>query len=734
MRCRRFPALLLSAACGLFCLIPAAVRADEPRPRPQQAREDFFEKSVRPILAANCFECHGPMKKRGGLRLDSRAAAFKGGDTGPVIVPGKPGESRLLTALSHKDKLKMPPDGPLPPKQIEALTRWVQLGAPWPDTDDKVRPAPGDGGFTITAKDRAFWSFRPIADPPSPRVRDAAWVKTAVDPFILARLEAAKLRPSEPADRRTLIRRVTFDLIGLPPTPEEIDAFLKDDRPDAFAKVVDRLLASPHYGERWARHWLDVARYGEDQAHTFQARKYPDGYRYRDWVVQALNDDMPYDRFVKEQIAADLLDLPDRKANLPALGFFALGPVYYGDPKKLDQYDDRLDTLGRGVLGLTVACARCHDHKFDPISSKDYYALAGVFASTDYLEVPIGPVPGGDFVGPEPKPDGKKKPAAPKGPVIHTLKEFPQPTNLRVHLRGSPDTLGDVAPRRFLAILGGDDARPFTKGSGRLELAEAIAAKDNPLTARVIVNRLWQHHFGKGLVRTPSNFGSLGERPTHPELLDHLATKLIQSGWSLKALHREILLSATYQQASRFDKQKYETDPDNKLLWRMNRRRLEVEPWRDAMLAVAGNLDAKLGGPPLDLTAPTNHRRTLYGAVSRHQLNNLLRLFDFPDPNITCAERSVTTVPLQQLFVLNSEFMAGNAKALAARLTASEKDDGARIQRAFLLVYGRPATDREQKLGLDFLKGSEAKDGKALSRWDEYAQVLLSANEFLYVD
>jgi hypothetical protein len=725
---RRWSAgLRLSASWGWLCVAACAAAAEPPgSSRPQ---DDFFEKSVRPVLATHCFECHGSMKKRGGLRLDSRAAVLKGGDSGPAVVPGKPEESRLLTAISHKnDKLKMPPEAPLPARDIEILTAWVKQGAPWPGADDKVRVVAGDSGFRLTDKDRAFWSFQPVADPPAPSVHDADWGKTSVDRFVLAKLEAANLRPSEPADKRTLLRRVTFDLTGLPPTPEEIDAFVDDESPDAYAKMVDRLLASPAYGERWARHWLDVARYGEDQAHTFEARKYPYGYRYRDWVTQALNDDMPYDRFLKEQIAADLLDLPDRKANLPALGFFALGPVYYGDAKKLDQYDDRIDTLCRGMLGLTVACARCHDHKFDPISQKDYYGLGAVFAGTDYVELPFGPQPMGP---PDPPDNPKKKPTPLKGPVVHALKDAAKPVDFRVHLRGNPDMLGEEAPRRFLAILGGE-GKPFTKGSGRLELAEAVASKDNPLTARVLVNRVWMHHFGKGLVRTTSNFGSLGERPSHPELLDHLTTQFIKSGWSLKALHREIVLSATYRQSSHFDRQKFDVDPDDRLLWRMSPRRLEVEAWRDAMLAASGSLDRTLGGPSLDLASPDNHRRTIYGAISRHDLNALLRLFDFPDPNLTVGERPSTTVPLQQLFVLNSEFMVRNARALAARL-AADKDDAARIRRAYVLLYARPPSDRELKLGLDFIGGHDDAAAK-LSRWEQYAQALLGANEFMYVD
>jgi cytochrome c553 len=724
------PAVTLGAGCWLLSALTSPAAAADP-PTSASAR-DFFEKSVRPVLATHCFECHGAKKQRGGLRLDSRAAILAGGDTGPAVVPGSPDKSLLIKAVHYKDEPKMPPKGQLAPAQVAALSAWVQQGAPWPQATAEVRPVARGPGFTITPKDREFWAFRPIADPPVPAVQDRAWPRNSLDHFVLARLEAAKLRPVEAADRRTLIRRATFDLTGLPPTPAEVEAFVQDPAPDAFARVVDRLLASPHYGERWARHWLDVARYGEDQAHTFQARKYPQGFRYRDWLIRAFNQDMPYDRFVVEQIAADLLDGPGKLERLPALGFFALGPVYYGDPKRLDQIDDRIDTLTRGFLGLTVACARCHDHKFDPIATRDYYGLAGVFASTDYLEVSLEPGKEGQPIAPATG-KGAKKNASPPGPFIHALKEMAKPTTMRVHVRGSASTLGEEAPRRFMPILMRDEPPPFTHGSGRLELAQAIASKDNPLTARVIVNRVWQHHFGKGLVRTPSNFGALGERPTHPELLDHLAMRFIANGWSLKWLHREILLSATYQLSSRPDARNQEADPDNKLLWRARRQRLEVEAWRDAILAVAGTLDRTVGGPSSELAAPDYRRRTLYGSVSRHELNPLLRLFDFPDPNITSGERTVTTVPLQQLFVLNSEFMVRNAKALAARLNAAAGDDTDRIRHAFLLLYGRPVTERELRLGLAFLAGGSA-SGQALTRWEQYAQVLLSTNEFLYVD
>jgi hypothetical protein len=725
----RSPLPLLCSVAVLGGIANSRLPAADDKLDPAQV--EFFEKRVRPLLAANCFPCHSSELAEAGLRLDARAAALTGGDSGPALIPGEPDKSRLVEAIGYRNvDLRMPPKGKLADEQIGVLTAWVKMGAPWPEAAVRA-PAP-EAGFKVTAKDREFWSFQPVKQPPVPDIRNPkSEIRNPIDRFVLAKLEEKGLRPSPAADKRTLLRRVTFDLVGLPPTPEEMDAFLADDAPDAFVKVVDRLLASPHYGERWARHWLDVARYGEDQAHTFEARKYPDGYRYRDWVVRAFNSDLPYDRFLTMQIAGDLLDGPDRADNLAATGYFAMGPVYYGRAVA-DELDDRVDTLARGLLGLTVACARCHDHKFDPIAAKDYYALQGVFASTDYKEYVLTPEGGLDeqaVQDPTDKMIRDKKKDAPRQPVLHALAEKAKPANARVHIRGDSAKLGEEVPRRFLTVLTSDTPPPFTQGSGRLELARAIASADNPLTARVMVNRVWHHLFGRGIVGTPSNFGTLGDRPTHPELLDWLASRFIAQGWSVKALVRDIVLSATYQQASRFDEANTRTDPDNHLLWRANRRRLEVEPWRDAMLVVAGNLDDTLGGPAVDLSNAENRRRTLYAAVSRHNLDPLLRLFDFPDPNLTSDRRPVTSVPLQQLFVLNSPFMARQAKALAVRVMGgAELDDAARIRRAFLLVYGRMAREAEVKLGVEFLAaaGSDA--------WEKYAQVLLSANEFAFID
>ncbi len=808
MRAMGWRTILSGLVVTIAASLPAVRAGDAPAGagKPDPAEEEFFEAKVRPVLAEHCLECHGAEKSKAGLRLDGRASMLKGGDGGPAVVPGKPERSALVEAIRYDSEVQMPPKGKLKDAEIAALTEWVKRGAPWPSprpglasstkatADRSPAAAPGKPAASIASaaleQARSFWSFRPVGDPEPPPVRDAARTASPIDRFILARLEAAGLAPSPTADKVALIRRVTFDMVGLPPTPDEVAAFVRDNSPDAYARLVDRLLASPHYGERWGRYWLDVARYGEDQAHSFQPRLYPHGYRYRDWVIGALNRDLPYDRFVLEQVAGDLVDGPEsgRLDRLAALGFFACGPVYYGDGKQLDQYADRIDTLARGFLGLTVACARCHDHKYDPIPTTDYYALEGVFASTRYVEVPAAPREQieaydkaqaaikdkekeiADFLQAEAKRlkkprvptnqlkafermlegdakktvkamraevDELKKKAPPKYPVIHTLADA-TPTDMPVLVRGNPATPGAKVPRRFLAALGGEGG-PFRNGSGRLELARAIASPDNPLTARVIVNRIWQHHFGRGLVGSASNFGALGERPSHPELLDWLARRFVESGWSLKALHREILLSSTYRQSSRFDAKGHATDPGNTLLWRMNRRRLDVEAWRDAMLAVAGRLEESLGGPSIGLDSPANRRRTAYAAVSRHDLAWMLRLFDFPDPNITSGGRVETIVPLQQLFALNSELMVSAARAVAARLHQpgeAAPDDPAPIRRAYRLLYGREATPRELTIGLTYLRAEDRPEAARpdLGRWERYAQALLAANEFLFVD
>ena len=573
------------------------------------------------------------------------------------------------------------------------------------------------------AEARKFWAFQPPRAHARPRVRRTAWPRKPLDYFILARLEGKRLAPSPEADRRTLIRRITFDLTGLPPTPEEVEAFAADRRPDAYAEVVQRLLASPRFGERMASFWLPLARYAGDQAHQVGSDTkffYPNAHLYRDWVIQAFNRDLPYDRFARLQLAADRIDGAD-KADLAALGFLGLGPKYYNRNRievLASEWEDRVDTVTRTFLGLTVACARCHDHKFDPITTRDYYALAGVFAGTKMVnKSPDGAVesPGTDA-------------AKMRGDTLHVVEED-APKDLNVFIRGNVESKGPLVHRRFLRVLSADEPAPFRDGSGRKDLAEAIADPNNPLTARVAVNRLWGLLFGRPLVGTASNFGRIGELPTHPELLDDLAVRFRDGGWSVKALVREIVLSSAYRQASRTPSAV--SDPTNSLLGRMNRRRLTIEQWRDAVLSVTGRLE--LGaGPAAELDDPANRRRTVHARVSRLKLNDLLLQFDYPDANVHAEKRTVTNTPMQKLFVLNNPFMMEQARTLAERV---KQDSGesvrARVERAYHLLFARPPDPTEISLALAFLGRPAAGD---VTRWEQYAQMLLATNEMLYLD
>ena len=620
-----FVAMLL-LACPALCF------AEEPQFSPPQI--EFFENKVRPLLAEHCYECHSERAKnlQGGLRLDGRALILAGGDSGPAVALGKPDESPLVEAVRW-DSFEMPPKGKLSDDQVAVLIEWVEMNAPWPPETDTPQPDPLTTYDWQQLRDD-HWAFRPVVKPPLPEVRQGDWPINEVDHFVLARLEQANLPPAPPAEARTLIRRIYFDLVGLPPTPEEVDAFVDAagrDRQAAVERAVNRLLDSPQYGQRWARHWLDVARYSDGHGGFLDNAALPHAWRYRDWVVDALNADMPFEMFIKLQIAGDLLD---EGAQPVATGFFALGPTYHsdgGDPDseaqaKAETLADRIDTLGRGILGLTLACARCHEHKFDPVPQADYYSLAGVFNNTRVHEAKI--------VAPD-KPE-----------VAHVLADSGT-ADMHVAIRGDLRRTGDVAPRRFLRILAGEDPPPFTRGSGRLELAQAVSDPRNPLTARVFVNRVWLHHFGRALVRSPSNFGTLGEKPTHPELLDWLTATFTESGGSLKQLHRTIICSATYQMSVRFAQRCSQAAGDNRLLWRMNPRRLDVEAWRDALLAVTGELDLTSAGPPTDrLDSP---RRTLYFRVSRNgdqfATDHFLRLFDFPMMRASVARRPTSIVP-----------------------------------------------------------------------------------------
>ncbi len=1177
-------------------------------------QSEFFEAKIRPVFVKHCYKCHSEeaASKKGGLQLDLRDSLLKGGDSGPALVPGNAKDSLLMSALRHEE-IQMPPKSKLPSSVIADFERWIQMGAPDPRSDKVVVVAKAKVPGADPEKGLKFWSFQKPVRHKLPAVVQKNWPKNEIDHFILASLESRKMPAADPADRRLLIRRAYMDLIGLPPEPDAVERFVADKSDAAFARVVDELLASPHYGERWGRYWLDLARYAEDQAHTHQARMYPRGYMYRDWVVRALNDDLPYDQFLRFQIAADQLKSPDLHNQRAAMGLFALGPVYYqdnGEKEKAlaDEWDDRVDTLMRGTQALTVACARCHDHKYDPISTADYYGLTGVFASSEYQELPSVPdkivearrdadkrvtdqqlaidtflaglapsvrpklasqipaymqaawkvmktdqggkrdkakldqiakseklspallerwvawmneEPGSGKVGSD-RPylqswrdfrksataqlktdEGKARQAAEIGRIGQTIQsrveillsqrallarqfganyafvsssdrsrvepgtiplgnlfddkkgvlldtalasdpfkaaatkeslgvetvaqgwggatqiakgirfnfsslgsdsrqhgqitndawsseggirtlgqamgagagrteqgigmhanslitfnlneirraglispteammfqvdraginddsfgqgssvhiaailskphernvakgailagyvngklvkvdendgvyhfegKAPEPIlangkfatfqvpipaeaqyltivatgaqisetentinsdhavlsnvrlvykptdrqlaekagsesaeglskadqermsadaallsemldeqgvlglassqiesllegasatslaamqrrleslksaasaitvtmahtlvdgasrDLKIHIAGDPAKPGSVAVRSFPAVLTMGRKQAFTThgGSGRLELAHAIASKENPLTARVIVNRIWAGHFGSGLVRTLNNFGQLGDRPSHPELLDNLAVELMESGWSIKGLHRRIMNSSTYQQSSTGAAGNQELDPENRLLWRMNRRRLEVEPWRDSVLAVSGRLNREVGGASSRLT-DDHRRRTLYGFISRHQLSELLRLFDFPDPNITAGERAVTTVPLQQLFVLNSDFIVAQSKAFAQRLTAESGTDPDRVKRAFALLYGRHPSDSELQMALEFIAGSSSSGpGDSLTGLEQFCLAMLGTNEFAYVD
>jgi hypothetical protein len=605
------------------------------------------------------------------------------------------------------------------------------------------------------ARAREFWSFRPPVAQARPAVRAVRWPRQRIDYFILARLEQRGIAPSAEADRRALIRRATFDLTGLPPTPEEVTAFLADRQPEAFERLVDRLLASPRFGERMASLWLPLARYAEDQAHQVGKDTkffYPNAYKYREWVIDAFNRDLPYNDFVQLQLAADLVESTN-SPNLAALGFLGLGPKYYNRDRldvMCDEWEDRVDTVGRTFLGLTVACARCHDHKFDPVTMGDYYALAGVFASTRM----VNRLPDG-------KAEDSKASVTNMNPgTLHVVEEG-EPKDLNIFLRGSVDRKGPVAERRFLRVLSEGEPETFKQGSGRRELAAALADTHNPLTARVMVNRLWGCFFGRPLVSTPSNFGHSGDRPTHPELLDDLAVRFATQGWSVKSMVREFVLSSTYRQASgaealkrstvkslaksdnersrfndstiqRFnEKTAATTDPANELFWRMNRRRLTIEQWRDAILFVSGELSPE-SGKSLELDDPANFRRTVYGRISRLKLNDLLMQWDYPDANVHAEKRSATTTPMQKLFVLNSPFIIERAGALAARVKRDAAgNEAARIERAYSLVFGRAPDRAERAAALEFLR---KRDEGPMTRWEQFAQVLLASNEMLYVD
>jgi hypothetical protein len=808
----------MKALTPLVCVwmvAAGAARAPAGEPAADPAAVEFFEKRIRPVLADNCFSCHGPQKQKGGLRLDSRSAQLTGGDSGPAVVPGDPARSRIVKAVRHDGELKMPPKGQLPAESVEHLTTWVKMGAPWPE----VRGQRTEDRGQTTDPAKGHWAFQPVRRPAVPEIPNPkSQIPSPIDAFVLAKLQAAGLGLSPPADKATLLRRVTLDLTGLPPTPQEVDAFVRDPSPAAYVNVVDRLLASPHYGERWGRHWLDLARYADSKGYVFQEeRRYPFAYTYRDYVIRAFNEDKPYNRFILEQLAADKLPLGADKHPLAAMGFLTLGRRFLNNVH--DIIDDRIDVVTRGLLGLTVQCARCHDHKYDPIPQADYYSLYGVFASSvepkdlPLLEQPkrtpeviafekelaqreaevaaylqkrreytvalsraVALTPGADIyalravvaLGPHPveqlppeklgrllsradrnklrtiqqKADTLKanSPAAP--PRAMALADAAQPVEPHVFRRGNPANPGEAVPRRFLEVLAGPHRKPFTDGSGRLELARAIADPANPLTARVLVNRVWALHFGKGLVGTPSDFGLRSDPPTHPELLDYLADRFVADGWSVKKLHRLILLSDAYRQRSDDRPECAKVDPENRLLWKFNRQRLDLEALRDGMLAAAGRLDGTVGGPAVDLLKePFVPRRTVYGFIDRQNLPGMYRTFDFASPDTHAPQRFTTTVPQQALFLMNSPFALQQAKSLAARPDVAEPSQPElRIDALYRLLYGRAPQPDEVELGVRFIDAAgrerqrPEQPATTLTPWEQYAQVLLLANEFAFMD
>ncbi|VTS02993.1 Uncharacterized protein OS=Planctomyces maris DSM 8797 GN=PM8797T_29703 PE=4 SV=1: PSCyt1: PSCyt2: PSD1 [Gemmata massiliana] len=766
---------MLRIALVAVLVAPSVALAAAPAPLDAK-KVEFFETKIRPVLVEQCYKCHSEeavkdKKLKGGLKLDTKAALLAGGETGAALVPGKVDKGTLLQSMKYTDELKMPPKGKLPDAVIKDFEKWIADGAVDPREGGAVKVA----GVDIE-KGKQFWSFQPPKEVPVP-----GNAKHAIDGFVQAKWAEKGLTPVARADKRTLIRRAYYDLTGLPPTSETVDAFVADNSPTAFEKLIDSLLASPQYGEKWARHWLDVARFAEDQAHTFEVKPKAQAWRYRDWVVAAFNADMPYDQFVKLQIAGDSLpDAPsDPFIKFAGLGFLGLGAEYYKNTAAAqaiaEELDDRVDTLTRGFLGLTVACARCHDHKFDPIPTKDYYSIAGIYMGTTMSDAPLGP-PDEVKAFTTAQTDLKKvneklkktqaeikakkdswptriaklltlkatteelakikKNMPPPPPVAHVISG--NGNGMKVYIRGNPATPGENAPKGFLQVL--PSPSPAGNGYTRLDLANAIGSKDNPLTARVIVNRVWAWHFGRGLVNTPSNFGSLGDKPSHPELLDWLAVNFVKNGWSMKWLHKQIMTASAYQLSSSAESTTGPTTRDpraedaaNVYLWRGTRKRLEIEDWRDSLLAVSGTLDPKFGGPTFDLRDANAKRRTLYAKISRHELDGLLRLFDFPDANVTADKRTVTTVPQQQLFALNSSFMVSQAEAFAKRVEKLGATDEDRVTGAYRVAFGRVPEKAELDLALRFLKLPPKTDDK-LTRWQQFAQVLLASNELLYVD
>ena len=823
--------LLLAAAA-----FPAEEAATEKAAGQQSAEKvqfsdedlSFFESKIRPLLIEKCGDCHGPDEQESALRVDTWAGIAEGGKGGPLVMPGKPNGSLLIVAVNYQDNdLRMPPDGRLSKQEVADLKRWIEIGAPHPDRLNSTTTIQPRRTSEIDFESaREFWSLQPVKRPTVPADDVSGRAQTDIDRFVIAKLADKGLDLSTPTDRTTLIRRLTFDVTGLPPTPEDVAAFVADESPDAVDRLIDRLLLSPDYGQRWGRFWLDVARYADSNG-LDENVAHGNAWRYRDYVIDAFNSGMPYDQFLTEQIAGDLL--PDdeseadaaaiRNRRLIATGYLALGPKVLAEPDatklEMDLIDEQIDSLGKGVLGVALGCARCHDHKFDPIAQADYYALAGVFKSTRVMEnfkkvarwqeneVPMptdverktqhDAVVAGQKQKIESLLAEARKVALADLPECTELpkdadleKKFPKETqeqlkkerdqlkelekqnagliptamgakeadvqNVAVHLRGSHLRLGDVVPRRVPEVFQAGELSEFSpQNSGRLELARWLTSPDNPLTPRVMVNRIWRWHFGTGLVASPDNFGLLGERPSHPELLDWLAAEFVESGWSIQHIQRLILRSAVYQQASHSEQiaAAATSDPENRLLWHFPIRRLEAEAIRDAILAVSGQLDHSMGGSMMavdnrewvfnhlsvDPTKYDTARRSVYLPVIRNNLYDVFQLFDYSEASAVSGNRSSSTVAPQALFMLNGDLVLDAAEELARQaLAIGESSDAERLTGLYQMVLGREPRESEQPKLLAFVAGASSDDEAGrLRSWASLCHVLLASNEFLYV-
>lgn len=810
--------------CGALFFIASDAAAEDDD---SAAGEAFFESRIRPVLVKQCYECHAGAKVEGGLRVDRRSTIRKGGDRGPAVIPERPDASILLTAIRHADPdLQMPPKGAkLSAKVIADFRKWIEMGAPDPRAD-------GDGdsgedsdwaGFEAA---RDHWAYQAATESSPPIVDDSQWPRGDVDRFVLAALKDNDLRPSPDAEAATLLRRLHFDLVGLPPSPKSLKNFMSTvaakGMDSALPDEVDRLLQSPHFGERWGRHWLDVARFGESSGGESNVT-FPYAWRYRDYVIEAVNDDVPYDRFLTEQIAGDLLTCDSDKERarlLTATGFLAVGTKNLGENNdakfKADLVDEQIDALTRAVMASSVACARCHHHKFDPFSMEDYYALAGIFASSKtYFGTFVSPANnrGGDplvlprvpgqqvfhksltpekfqklkaqfaelaevraqidaaqaarFAGKEPAKtftlqevlgniwrmgpvEGKLETLDENGKAVPVAMGVLDDKVLNVPLlaRGEIGREGEIVPRAFpQAILVNDAPSIPREQSGRLELAEWLTNTQHPLTSRVFVNRVWKHLFGRGLVATVDNFGTSGAKPSHPELLDTLAVRFTNEGWSLKKLVRTLVLSRTYRQSSTFESASFQKDPENQWLWRMPKRRLEAEAIRDAMLVASGELQrtpvagslvaTKIGDKPVSLIGLNRNlpkdldgslHRSVYLPVIRDRLPDVLSLFDFAEPSLVTGEREQTNVPVQALYLMNSDFVQARARAMAAKLEKGTRDDKQLIERAFLLCLARRPDGDELQRSLTFLQAGG--DMAAFS----FCQAMLCTAEFRNLD